>query len=129
MDPVDLSYPQQTSKTLGIARHIGTIEGRVVALYVSSDIPSFVTGELPKDLLKRNLANARKELAFHAEQAEAEFEVRWGHPSIIILEYAKEISADLIIVASHRPGPEDYFLGATAARVVRHAACPVLVDR
>ena len=126
--PIDLSYPEQAGKTLGLARHIGT-ESRVVALYVSPDIPSFVSGELPEELVERNLSNARKEIAFHASQAGAETEVRWGHPPMVILEYAKEICADLIVVASHRPGPEDYFLGATAARVVRHALCPVLVDR
>ena len=127
--PIDLSYPEQATKVLGIARQIGTGQSRIVALYVSPDIPSFVVGELPEELLQRNLANARKELALHADQAGAESEVRWGHPSIVILEYAKDISADLIIVASHRPGLKDYFLGATAARVVRHAHCPVLVDR
>ena len=126
--PIDLSYPDQARKTLGFARKIGT-ESRVVALYVSPAIPSFVTGELPQELVERNLSNARKELAFHANQAGAETEVRWGHPPIVILEYAKEICADLIVVASHRPGLHDYFLGATAARVVRHALCPVLVDR
>ena len=36
---------------------------------------------------------------------------------------------DLIIVASHRPGLQDYFLGSTAAKVVRHAKCSVLVIR
>ena len=127
--PIDLSYPEQARKTLGIARQIGTDQSRVVALYVSPAIPSFVTGELPKELLEKNLANARKELALHAEQAGAETEIRWGHPSIVILEYANEICADLIVVASHRPGLHDYFLGATAARVIRHALCPVLVDR
>ena len=127
--PIDLSYPRQASQTLGTARHIGTERSRVIALYVSPDIPGFVTGELPKELVEKNLATARKALAFHAGQAKTEFEIRWGHPPIVILEYAKEISADLIVVASHRPELEDYFLGATAARVVRHAACPVLVDR
>jgi nucleotide-binding universal stress UspA family protein len=48
---------------------------------------------------------------------------------VTILETAKEIGADLIVIASHRPGLQDYFLGSTAARVVRHAECAVLVDR
>ena len=37
--------------------------------------------------------------------------------------------ADLIIIASHKPGFQDYFLGSTAAKVVRHAPCSVLVVR
>lgn len=127
--PIDLSYPQQATKTLGTARRVGVESARIVALYVSPELPGFVTGELPEALLEKTLANAREALASHAEQAEAEFEVRWGHPPLVILQYAKEISAELIVVASHRPGLEHYFLGATAARVVRHAECPVLVDR
>ena len=56
-------------------------------------------------------------------------EVRSGHVANTILEAADSHNADLIIIASHRPGLTDYFLGSTAARVVRHAQCPVLVDR
>ena len=46
-----------------------------------------------------------------------------------ILETAEDEGADLIIIASHQPGIQDYFLGSTAARVVRHAQCSVLVTR
>ena len=46
-----------------------------------------------------------------------------------ILEVADETHADLIIVASHQPDVQDYFLGSTAAKVVRHARCSVLVLR
>ncbi len=56
-------------------------------------------------------------------------EIRKGPVATSILEAADSHEADLIIIASHRPGLADYFLGSTAARVVRHAQCPVLVDR
>ena len=46
-----------------------------------------------------------------------------------ILNAARDIGADLIVVAAHRPGLEDYLLGPNAARVVRHAGCSVLVVR
>ena len=127
--PIDLSQQEQARKTLGIARQIGGEQSRIVALHVVPDIPTYVAGDIPKELIEKNLANARKELALHADQAGAESEVRPGHSTTVILEYAKEIGADLIIVASHRPGLEDYFLGSTASRVVRHAQCDVLVDR
>ena len=42
---------------------------------------------------------------------------------------AEDDKVDLIIIASHKPGLQDYFLGSTAARVVRHASCSVLVVR
>jgi nucleotide-binding universal stress UspA family protein len=127
--PVDLSHPEQGSKALGIARQIVSGQSRIVALYVAADIPTFIAGQLPEGVIQKNLATARAELSARADEAGAESEVRSGQPATVILEYAKEIAADLIIVASHRPGLEDYFLGSTAARVVRHAECPVLVDR
>jgi nucleotide-binding universal stress UspA family protein len=127
--PIDLGHPEQGSKMLGIARQIGGAESRVVALYVAADVPGFVAAELPKGLLNKNLAKSRADLGAMAEKAAAETEIRSGHPPTKILEYAEEIGADLIIMASHRPGLQDYFLGSTAARVVRHAACAVFVDR
>jgi nucleotide-binding universal stress UspA family protein len=60
---------------------------------------------------------------------EMEVDIRIGHPSRTILEVAEEKAADLIIIASHQPGLQDYFLGSTAAKVVRHAKCSVLVVR
>ena len=33
------------------------------------------------------------------------------------------------MIASHKPGFSDYFIGSTAARIVRHAQCSVLVTR
>lgn len=46
-----------------------------------------------------------------------------------ITEYANTHEADCIVIASHQPGVKDFFLGSTAARVVRHAHCTVHVLR
>lgn len=46
-----------------------------------------------------------------------------------ILDVAKKIKCDLIIISSHRPELKDYLLGPNAARVVRHANCSVMVVR
>ena len=46
-----------------------------------------------------------------------------------ILQAAKQIGCDLIVMASHRPELGDYLLGPNAARVVRHADCSVMVVR
>ena len=59
----------------------------------------------------------------------ADVEVRRGRAHSVILAYAVEAGADLIVVASHQPGVQDFLLGSTAARVVRHATCSVLVLR
>lgn len=52
-----------------------------------------------------------------------------GHPGRALVDYAKDNGADCIIIGSHKPGLSDYFLGSTAARVVRHADCSVHVLR
>ena len=127
--PIDLSHPELGRKTLGIARQVGGNQSRIIALYVAADIPPYVAAQLPEGLLQENVAHARAELGALADEAGADSEVLSGHPPLKILEYATEIGADLIIIASHRPGLQDYFLGSTAARVVRHAECAVLVDR
>ncbi|ENT3205198.1 universal stress protein, partial [Salmonella enterica] len=46
-----------------------------------------------------------------------------------ILEMAKKLPADMVIIASHRPDITTYLLGSNAAAVVRHAECSVLVVR
>jgi nucleotide-binding universal stress UspA family protein len=127
--PIDLGHPEIGGKTLEIARSIGGKQSRIAALYVTADVPGFVAIELPKGLLQKELVNARAKLKALADEVGAESKVVTGHPPVMILDYAKEIGADLIVIASHRPGLQDYFLGSTAARVVRHAECAVLVDR
>ena len=52
-----------------------------------------------------------------------------GAPKDKILEIAKKLPADMVIIASHRPDITTYLLGSNAAAVVRHAECSVLVVR
>jgi len=47
-----------------------------------------------------------------------------------VLQVAKEIQADLIVMATHgRTGLGHFFLGSVAEKVVREAPCPVLTVR
>ena len=126
---IDLSQPEPSQKIVSIARSIAGADGRIALLHVLPEIPAFVAPELPEGMLQKNVENAREELQALAGDSGAKVEVRYGHPSTTIFEFAEETGADLIIVGSHRPGFQDYFLGSTAARVVRHAQCAVLVDR
>lgn len=127
--PVDLAHVDTGQKILKLARHVGGKDARIVALNVVEEIPGYVVVELPEGLVANNIKSARKTLADLAAQAGAEHMVKSGHSSTTILNYADEIGADLIVIGSHRPGLQDYLLGSTAARVVRHADCAVLVDR
>jgi nucleotide-binding universal stress UspA family protein len=56
--------------------------------------------------------------------------VRTGKAYVEITEAARELKADLIVIATHGyTGLKHTLLGSVAERVIRHAACPVLVVR
>ena len=59
-----------------------------------------------------------------------EFVARVGDPGLEIVDYAKEIEADFIIMPSHgRTGIKRLLLGSVAERTVRSADCSVIVLR
>jgi nucleotide-binding universal stress UspA family protein len=56
--------------------------------------------------------------------------IRKGETDEKILDFVKEISADLIIIATNgRSGLEEFFIGSIAQSIVRCAPCPVLTIR
>ena len=103
----------------------------IILLNVVEEIPGWAAAELPGDLVERSRQHAQAELQAIAKASgmQMSVEVRSGHPYTKILEVAEDKQADLIIIASSGPGLQDYFLGSTAAKVVRHAQCSVLVMR
>jgi len=63
-------------------------------------------------------------------QVSTETSVRSGQPAFEIIEAAKVLPADLIIMSTHgRTGLKHVFLGSVTEHVVRQAPCPVLVVR
>ena len=46
-----------------------------------------------------------------------------------VMEEAKTMGADLIVMSSHHPAMRNYFLGSNAGYVVRYTKCSVLVVR
>ena len=130
---VDLSHGSVGQSLLERALRLVDPQGIVRLLHVIEDLPGYVTAELPLDLNARRAAEARVELALLADRAgpgvQVVTEARLGAAAGQILEAAAEHGADLVMIASHRPGLSDYFIGSTAARVVRHAQTSVLILR
>jgi nucleotide-binding universal stress UspA family protein len=57
-------------------------------------------------------------------------ERRGTSAAAVILDYVREVEADLVVMGTHgRRGPSHLLLGSTAEEVVRHADCPVLTIR
>lgn len=64
------------------------------------------------------------------ESTEVSVHLREGVPFDQIANAARDLAADVIIIATHgRTGLSHALLGSTAERVVRHAPCPVLTLR
>ena len=128
--PVDLANVTKVNSLIDNAS-VHSSNSKIILLNVVEDIPSWAAVELPRGILDKSVQSSLEKLEALAASAsiEVEVEVRVGHPYKTILEVAEEKSAELIIVASHQPGLQNYFLGSTAAKVVRHATCSVLVVR
>lgn len=76
----------------------------------------------------------RRLLAYRGEAERAQVPVvtiaRTGLTSQTIVEYAKTLNIDLIVMGTHgRSGFAHLFMGSVAERVLRHAPCPVLTVR
>lgn len=129
--PVDLSHGEVGERIVAVARQLAGSTGSLVLLTVLESIPGYVAHAIPADVLERNRAAARQNLDSLAKKAGGSVTVtlREGKPSHEILEEAEASGCDCIVLGSHRPDLSDYLLGSTAARVVRHAGCSVLVDR
>ena len=129
--PVDLANVTKVNSLIDHVSVYNSSNSKIILLNVVEDIPSWAAVELPRGILDKSVQSSLEKLKALAASAsiEVEVEVRVGHPYKTILEVAEEKSAELIIVASHQPGLQNYFLGSTAAKVVRHATCSVLVVR
>ena len=129
--PVDVNNSEKTADMLATAEKLGGKSAKIVLLNVIEAVPNYVAVYLPEGHHERVSTEAKQELDRIAKSTSlsAEVEVRVGHASQEILTVADQKKADAIIIASHRPGLEDYLLGSTASRVVRHAKCSVIVIR
>lgn len=84
---------------------------------------------------EEEVADARKYLLGFADKLREEgldviVEVRRGDPATEICDYAKKISADLIVMSTHgRSGIGRLVYGSVADRVLRGANIPVLLVR
>ena len=82
-------------------------------------------------LRERAIAEARTHLearrAAIARDTSVVAAVRMGHVAQTIIDYAKDVGADLIVMGTHgRTGLAHFIIGSVAERVVRLAPCPVL---
>ncbi|WP_133487554.1 universal stress protein [Aliiroseovarius marinus] len=128
--PIALDHDRNTTEALEIANAISEEGAKITALHVMEEVPAYVAQYLPEGQLDDNVHELEARLKDELKDApNIEIAVISGHAGHAIVDYAKDNKVDCIVVASHRPGLTDFFLGSTAARVVRHAPCAVHVSR
>lgn len=128
--PVAFETGRDTMKSIEIAEALSQDGGTITALHVVEEVPSYVAQYLPEGQMDANIKEIEDILAERlGGHDRVSVKVIEGHAGHSIVDYASEHKADLIVIASHRPGLQDLFLGSTAARVVRHAPCSVHVVR
>ena len=117
-------------KALKAAKALLSENGRIVAIHIiepnNNVVQSFVSEKASSnehDTIKNLMAERI------SDDQNIETAILTGHAGRQISKYAKKVSADCIIVGSHQPGLEDFFLGSTASRVARYATCSVHVLR
>jgi nucleotide-binding universal stress UspA family protein len=88
------------------------------------DIPDKVLSQYAKDVV-----NHAKELAVEHGATKVRGFVKAGRPSKVIVRFAKEKEADLIVVGTKgtNSDKDGVFLGSVSHRVASNAKCPVLV--
>ena len=135
--PIDFSPPSKNAFKYAV-RFAEEFGGTLTLLYVLEpqsmtgfmaipEAPAFVESDIVAagKNLRSLIASAR-----NSKIERPHWKVRAGLPSHEIVEAAREMDVDLIVVATHGyTGWKHFCIGSTAERVVRAAPCPVLVVR
>ena len=134
--PIDLNQDSSWKSALPVAiEHARAFGTRLHVMTVVPDFGMTMVGQFfPKGFEKKAVEACQSKLrAFIDTEIPKDIPtqciVAEGTVYERILELAKKLKIDLIVLAAHRPELKDYLLGPNAARVVRHASCSVLVVR
>lgn len=128
----DASWKNALPAAIDLAKSSGGI------LHIMTVVPDFgfsiVGSFFPDDFEAKAMEAATEKLhAFTAEHLPSEIRVQHiiqhGRPADEILEIAKTVPTDIIVMGSHRPGVDHMLIGSTALRVVSRAMCSVMVVR
>ncbi|NTV98562.1 MAG: universal stress protein [Chlorobiaceae bacterium] len=128
--PIDFS--DASLKEVSYAREFASCMGATVFLLNVVDVPAEVlVNNLPLEEKfekeeSEKLEAIKQRLA--SEGMKIDGAVEFGNPEEVILEKARELGVNLIIMGSHcKTGFSRLFLGSVTEHVMRKADCPVLV--
>ena len=128
--PIVFDEKHDTNASYIAARALADEDAKFTVIHVMEAMPSSLVSQMPPDLLAKARSEVEASLAKSASALpEATPVLKTGQAGHTIVHYANENDIDCVVIASHIPGIENFFLGSTADRVVRHARCSVHVIR
>jgi nucleotide-binding universal stress UspA family protein len=132
---VPIDFSGCSNRTLQYAMHIAVRENANIWLLHVFRVPDYVVTQFgwgqhdcrsAEQEAQANLNTVEKEVLSRGIKAKACFRV--GHPFEEIVSMANDPEVDLVLIGSHGCSAiKQLLMGSTAARVVEHARCPVLV--
>jgi nucleotide-binding universal stress UspA family protein len=133
--PIDLADVELAKPAIATAVMMARESGGSIRLInVLPMTPVMLAEYVPPDFEAQQRASAEEAIAIVAGETGLAAEkistaVRQGSIDREILDEAEAMTADLVVMSSHRTGMRTYFLGSNAGHVVRYATCSVLVVR
>lgn len=133
--PIDLADTDLAQPAIETAASLAKSSGGSVRLVnVMPMTPVMLAEYVPPDFDAQQRRSSEEALAIVARESGIDENristvVRQGGIYHEVLEEAADVGADLIVMTSHRPSMQSYFLGSNAGHVVRYAKCSVLVVR
>lgn len=125
--------PKVLEAALSLAKITGAKLHLLRAVGLPPEVPIIPLGITPDGFMQVLIDDAKVHIDAVAKNVPPELlagaATHVGTPWSAICETAKEIQADLIVIGSHGYSGLDRVMGTTAAKVVNHAECSVLVAR
>jgi universal stress protein A len=134
--PVDFSKESLLAAKFG-ASMAEEYKTRLYVLHVMEPIHPSLRGYIAdfEAFQQKMIAQAREDLEnvipkSVKDRIPVECILEMGNPTYVIVEKAKELGVDVVVIATHgRTGLAHVMLGSVAEKVIRHAPCPVFVIR
>ena len=128
--PISFDEDRDSRGAIAVAKALVGTGGKITLMHVMEQIPGYAISYMPTDYItesRKAILNELEAMTTGMENGQAV--LIEGHSGRTIVEWADKHGVDCIIIASHRPGMQDFLLGSTATTVVRHARCAVHVIR
>ena len=117
-------------RAIEMARALSAEGGEIFAVHVYEALQGTASTYVSEEDVEKALAHANTRIVERVENVSGVKPVLLtGHSGRALTDYATKVGADCILIGAHKPGLRDFFLGSTAARIVRHAPCSVHVLR